>query len=52
MGDNLDRLAGTTPLNRVAAASEIAAGIVFLASDDATTVHGTVLPIDGGRLAV
>ncbi len=52
MGHNLDNLAATAPLNRVATAAEIAAGIVFLASDAAAMVHGAVLPIDGGRLAV
>lgn len=52
MGDALDRLAATTPANRVSTPDEIAAGIVFLASDAASMVHGAVLPVDGGRLAV
>ncbi|MFI5695332.1 SDR family NAD(P)-dependent oxidoreductase [Kribbella sp. NPDC051586] len=52
MGDNLDGLAGTTPLQRVGRPEEIAAGIVFLASDEASLIHGATLPIDGGRLAV
>ena len=30
---------------------EIAAGILFLVSDDASFVHGAVLAIDGGRAA-
>jgi NAD(P)-dependent dehydrogenase (short-subunit alcohol dehydrogenase family) len=52
MGDGLDQLAATAPAGRVALASEIADGIAFLASDSASHIHGIVLPIDGGRLAV
>jgi NAD(P)-dependent dehydrogenase (short-subunit alcohol dehydrogenase family) len=52
MGENLDHLAGTTPLQRVGAPDEVAEGIVFLASDAASLIHGATLPIDGGRLAV
>jgi NAD(P)-dependent dehydrogenase (short-subunit alcohol dehydrogenase family) len=52
MGDNLDGLAITTPLQRVGTPEEVAAGIVFLASDEAALIHGATLPIDGGRLAV
>jgi len=52
MGDNLDGLATTTPLQRVGTPEEVAAGIVFLASDEAALIHGATLPIDGGRLAV
>jgi NAD(P)-dependent dehydrogenase (short-subunit alcohol dehydrogenase family) len=52
MGDNLDGLAGTTPLQRVGRPEEVAAGIVFLASDEASLIHGATLPVDGGRLAV
>ncbi|MGW5194461.1 SDR family NAD(P)-dependent oxidoreductase [Kribbella sp. NPDC004138] len=52
MGENLDNLAGTTPLQRVGTPDEVAAGIVFLASDAASLVHGATLPVDGGRLAV
>ncbi|HWD82349.1 MAG TPA: SDR family oxidoreductase [Kribbella sp.] len=50
--DNLNAFAGTTPLQRVGTPAEIAAGIVFLASDTASLIHGATLPIDGGRLAV
>ncbi|MFG1909545.1 SDR family NAD(P)-dependent oxidoreductase [Kribbella sp. NPDC048928] len=52
MGEGLDNLASTTPLRRVGTPDEIAAGIVFLASDAASLIHGATLPIDGGRLAV
>jgi NAD(P)-dependent dehydrogenase (short-subunit alcohol dehydrogenase family) len=52
LGDNLDGLATTTPLNRVGKPEEVAAAIVWLASDAASLVHGAILPVDGGRLAV
>jgi NAD(P)-dependent dehydrogenase (short-subunit alcohol dehydrogenase family) len=31
---------------------EIAAAIAYLAGDSASFVHGAVLPVDGGRIAV
>ena len=37
-----------TPLGRFAEPDEIAAGVMFLASDDASYMTGTVVPIDGG----
>lgn len=52
MGESLGHLAGTTPLQRVGTPDEVAAGIIFLASDTASLIHGATLPIDGGRLAV
>ncbi len=39
------------PLGRVGRAEEIAAAYAFLASDDASFVHGTELLVDGGQLA-
>ena len=38
------------PLNRVGAVEEVAAAYAFLASDDASFVHGADLVIDGGQL--
>jgi NAD(P)-dependent dehydrogenase (short-subunit alcohol dehydrogenase family) len=52
MGDGLDRLASTLPLNRPADTDEIAAAAVFLGSDAASYVNGAVLAVDGGRTAV
>jgi NAD(P)-dependent dehydrogenase (short-subunit alcohol dehydrogenase family) len=52
MSESLGHLAANGPLNRVGTPAEVAAGIVFLASDEAAMIHGTTLPIDGGRLAV
>ncbi|HEX4107514.1 MAG TPA: SDR family oxidoreductase [Solirubrobacteraceae bacterium] len=51
MGDMLDQIAGLAPAGRVAAPEEIAAAIAYLAGDDASFVHGAVLPVDGGRVA-
>jgi len=52
MGDSLDQLAAQAPAGRPGNADEIAAAIVFLASDRASFVHGALLPVDGGRIAV
>ncbi len=40
------------PLGRAGTAGEVAAAYAFLASDDASFIHGTGLVIDGGQLAV
>ncbi|MGO8961030.1 MAG: SDR family NAD(P)-dependent oxidoreductase [Streptosporangiaceae bacterium] len=40
------------PLGRVGQPEEVAAAYAFLASEDASFVHGTGLVIDGGQLAV
>ena len=39
------------PLKRITTPAEIAAGILYLASDDARFVTGVALPIDGGTTA-
>lgn len=39
------------PMERVADPDEIAAAIAFLASDDASFITGTAMPVDGGYLA-
>ena len=51
MGEALDQLASLSPAGRPASPEEIAAGIAFLAGDDASFVHGAVLAADGGRAA-
>ena len=45
-------VADRIPLGRVGRADEVAAAYAFLASDDASFVHGAALVIDGGQLAV
>ena len=52
MGEALDQLAAGGPAGRPGQPEEIADAIVFLATDDASFVHGAVLPVDGGRIAV
>ncbi|MFJ3320626.1 MULTISPECIES: SDR family NAD(P)-dependent oxidoreductase [unclassified Curtobacterium] len=52
MGESLDQLAAAGPAGRPGTAREIAEAIVFLATDSASFVHGAVVPVDGGRIAV
>src|SRR5918996_1929650 len=51
MGEALDQLASLAPAGRPASPEEIASGIVFLVSDEASFVHGAALAADGGRSA-
>ena len=44
-------VASLAPAGRVGRPAELAAAIVFLASDDASFVHGVTLAVDGGRVA-
>lgn len=49
--DKMAALASDTPLKRFGMPAEVAAMVVFLASDEATYVTGAELDIDGGLLA-
>ena len=42
---------GNTPMGRVGLPEEVARGVLYLASDDASYVTGVLLPIDGGYMA-
>jgi 3-oxoacyl-[acyl-carrier protein] reductase len=46
----IERVLATIPLGRLCEPADIAAAAVYLASDEASFVTGTVLPVDGGRL--
>jgi 3-oxoacyl-[acyl-carrier protein] reductase len=46
--EKLAELTAAIPMRRFAEASEMAAAVAFLASDEAGYITGTVLPVDGG----
>ncbi|GHB98936.1 dehydrogenase [Streptomyces anthocyanicus] len=46
-----ERMRQETPLGRVSAVAEVAAAVLYLASDDAASVVGTDLVVDGGQTA-
>ena len=52
MGESLDQLAAGGPAGRPGSPEEIAEAIVYLATDRSSFVHGAILPVDGGRVAV
>jgi 2-keto-3-deoxy-L-fuconate dehydrogenase len=47
----LDMLVAGHPIGRIGTGDEIAAAVVFLASDEASFVTGAILPVDGGYTA-
>jgi 2-keto-3-deoxy-L-fuconate dehydrogenase len=51
VGESLDALRARQPMGRLGAPDEIAAAVLYLASDDAAFVTGTSFVIDGGLTA-
>jgi NAD(P)-dependent dehydrogenase (short-subunit alcohol dehydrogenase family) len=49
--DRALRMREASPLGRISSAAEIAAAVLYLASDDAASVVGTDLVVDGGAAA-
>jgi NAD(P)-dependent dehydrogenase (short-subunit alcohol dehydrogenase family) len=46
-----NQIAALAPAGRLAEPEELAAAITYLASDDASFIHGVTLAVDGGRTA-
>ena len=49
-GERAEKIAAT-PLQRIGKPVEVAYGVLFLASDEASFITGTELVIDGGFIA-
>jgi len=50
--EHLEPILAKVPSGRASTLAEVAAAVVFLASDDASHVHGATLSVDGGFAAV
>ena len=50
--DHVAPVLARIPSRRMSTPAEVAAAVVFLASDDAANIHGAVLSVDGGWAAV
>jgi 3-oxoacyl-[acyl-carrier protein] reductase len=47
--ENRAKFVATVPLGRLAKPIDVANACLYLASDDAEFITGTILPVDGGR---
>jgi NAD(P)-dependent dehydrogenase (short-subunit alcohol dehydrogenase family) len=50
--DHVEPMLARLPSRRMSTPEEVAAAVVFLASDDAANIHGAILSVDGGWAAV
>jgi NAD(P)-dependent dehydrogenase (short-subunit alcohol dehydrogenase family) len=50
--ERVDGLVADIPSRRPSTVEEVAAAVVFLASDDAANIHGSTLMVDGGYTAI
>ena len=50
--DHVGPVLARIPSRRMSTPAEVAAAVVFLATDDAANVHGAVLSVDGGWVAI
>lgn len=50
--EHLEPVLSRLPSRRMSTPDEVAASVVFLASDDAANIHGAILSVDGGWAAV
>jgi NAD(P)-dependent dehydrogenase (short-subunit alcohol dehydrogenase family) len=50
--DHVEPMLASVPSRRMSTPEEVAAAVVFLASDDAANIHGAILSVDGGWAAV
>lgn len=50
--EGLEQVVRAIPARRIAQATEIAGAAVYLASDEASYVHGATIAVDGGGLAI
>jgi NAD(P)-dependent dehydrogenase (short-subunit alcohol dehydrogenase family) len=52
MQERIGPMLAAMPSRRASTPEEVAAAVVFLASDDAANIHGATLSVDGGRSAI
>jgi len=52
MGDRLAPMIAAMPSRRHSTLDEVAQAVLFLASDQASNIHGAILPIDRGAAAL